>query len=317
MVGGGTASVIRAVRQDLEWWADNIENCSAPIFRKNPGPTIHMDAYRAGWGCFYQGRFANGHFSEIEKKFSINTKETLACLYGVRSFISEFTDSTVLILSDSTTAISYVRHMGGMNSELRSKIVTDLWNLCSQHNCWFQISHIPGIDNIFSDWASRHLPDNLEWSLNKSVFKKMCKHLAVSPVIDLTATRINSKCERFYSFGPDPYSEHVDCFTIAWNKVSCYYLFPPFNLLNRCLAKICRDRTKKVLVVFPDWPNQPWYSMMLKMSLHSPLSIQKEDNLLTLPWNSDILHPNLKCLSLHSVVLSGIDSPQRDSTQLQ
>ena len=64
-----------------------------------------------------------------------------------------------MIMSDSTTAISYVKKMGGMQSELRSKIVLDLWNIASQHDIWLEISHIPGILNTESDFASRCLSD--------------------------------------------------------------------------------------------------------------------------------------------------------------
>ena len=146
---------------ELQWWIENLPNTSAPIHRKNPGPVIFCDASSRGWGCYFEGKFANGHFSQAEHPFSINTKETLAILYGVKSFLHCIKNKTVMILSDNTTAISCVRKMGGMDSELRSKIVSDLWDLAQTNNIWFEISHIPGIFNTESDWASHNLSERL------------------------------------------------------------------------------------------------------------------------------------------------------------
>ena len=299
-------------RAELNWWLLNLPHTSAPLFRTSPGPTIFTDACERGWGCYFQGKYANGHFSTMEKPFSINTKETLAILYGFRSFLSKILNTgceTVLIMSDSTTAISYVKKMGGMQSELRSKIVLNLWNIASDNDPWLEISHIPGIFNTESDTASRCLSEKTEWQLDKIVFQNTCKHFNLSPDIDLFASRLNFQVADYYSFGPDPYCAWVDAFTIKWNKNVVYYMFPPFNLILRCLSKIRQDRTKCVLAILPKWPNQPWYSMMLTMLLPgtSPLQLTQTKNILTLPWDLSMIHPNFKHLKLHSVVLCGTD----------
>ena len=298
---------------DLLWWQENLPNTCAPICRKSPGPVVFTDACITGWGCFYNGQYANGHFSQLEQPLSINTKETLAILYGVRSFINELKHhNTILVLSDSTTAISYIRKMGGMQSELRSKIATDLWTLIQQHNMWLVISHIPGILNTESDWASRTLSERTEWMLNPPLFRHICKHFGVHPSIDLFASRLNNQLPHYYSFGPDPYSSWVDAFTIKWDKNTCYYLFPPFNLIHRALAKINHDKTPQVLAVLPDWPNQPWYPMTSKMCHGStpPFYLPLSSSTLTLPWNYSTSHPNLNNLKLRSLVLSGINTHQ-------
>ena len=215
-------------RKELECWLSNLPNCFAPIVHPSPHRTIYMDACIEGWGCYFEGNFANGHFSKSEMPFSINTKETLAILYGIRSFMHALKgESSVLIMSDSTTAISYVRKMGGMQSELRSKIVKDLWNLGMRNNIWFKITHIPGVDNTESDWASRTLSEKTEYMLNHNVFLQTCKYFNVKPEIDLFSSRLNAQVKDYYSFGPDPYCKWVDAFTIPWDKHCCYYMFPP------------------------------------------------------------------------------------------
>ena len=72
------------------------------------------------------GITVNGHFSLKELPLSINTKETLAIWYGLRSHRELLKKKHILIQSDSTTAISYVKKFGGMQSELRDKIARDI-----------------------------------------------------------------------------------------------------------------------------------------------------------------------------------------------
>ena len=159
-----------------------------------------------------------------------------------------------------------------------------------------------------------------EYMLNHNVFLQICEHFGLHLKVDLFVSRLNAQVKDFYSFGPDPYCKLVDAFTIPWDKDCCYYMFAPFNLINRALAKIGRDRTKVVLAILPKWPNQPWYSMMSTMLLPStppPLFFKPTKNLLTLSWSSDTAHPNLKNLHLHSIVLSGINTQQHKFHNLQ
>ena len=142
---------------ELFWWQQNLPNCTSPIFRPNPHVTMTFDACNYGWASCLNSTIANGHFTEKEKDFSINTKETLAIYYGFKSFAHYLTDCHVHLKSDNTTAISFVKNFGGMSSELRLKITRDLWNCAVDQNTWLSISHIPGILNIESDIGSRFL----------------------------------------------------------------------------------------------------------------------------------------------------------------
>ena len=85
-------------------------------------------------------------------------------------------------------------------------------------------------------------------------------------------------------------------------------MFPPFNLINRALSKVRRDRTPLVLAILLNWPVQPWYGTMLNMLLDStsPLPLATSKNTLILPWDSSITHLNSGQLKL-SVVLCGTD----------
>ena len=88
---------------------------------------------------------------------STNTKETLAILYGFHSFSNYFVNSLVLVQSDLSTVISYVCHFCSLQSELRTKIVTDLWTYEVDINSWISISYISGRLNCVADITLRVL----------------------------------------------------------------------------------------------------------------------------------------------------------------
>ena len=244
-------------------------------------------------------------FSPQELPLSINTKETLAIWYSYMSFKHHLKNKHVLLLSDNTMAISYIRSMGGMSSKLRTKIVRDLWNTAVENNTWFTITHIPGILNTESDIASRFLNDRTEWEISSSLFNKIKLHHAVTPSVNLFASRLNKKLPNYCSFGSDPFCSYVDAFTFSWDKFPCSYIYAPFNLLSRVMAKLKQDKAT-ALVICPAWPNQPWFPMMLSMLVQLPCLLPNTESVLTLPWNLNIVHPNSNNLRLLSVMLSGI-----------
>ena len=75
----------------LSWWHKNIPDAVAPIrLQTNPSEIIFMDVSSYAWGCYYNGKIAQGYFSPLEFPLSINSKETLAIWYGLHSFRHQF-----------------------------------------------------------------------------------------------------------------------------------------------------------------------------------------------------------------------------------
>ena len=297
-----------ACKSELTWWLNNLPNCSAPIVRPNPQLSISFDACSYGWGCHFNGKYANGHFSPAEQIFSINTKETLAILYGLRSFKSALKGHHILLQSDNTTAVSYVKRMGGMTSDLRMNIARDIWLESVENDCWLSVSFLPGVLNTEADIASRFLNERTEWMIAPVLFKTICDNFKMKPEIDLFASRLNTHLPVYASFGPDPHCSFVDAFTFNWSQFTYCYAYPPFNLICRTLAKFRRDKPKGILIC-PAWPNQPWFTMMLSMCTQLPRLLPASMKcMLTLPWSLTMTHPNLSNLKLLSVALSGIDT---------
>ena len=69
----------------------------------------------------------------------------------------------------------------------------------------------------------------------------------------------------------------TDAFSIKWNT-EFYYIFPSFSLLGKVTAKICRDKTKAIIVM-SKWPTQHWYpSQKYQQQISFNPRIHKEFN---------------------------------------
>ena len=120
---------------------------------------------------------------------------------------------------------------------------------------WLSAAHIPGTVNIESDKQSRVLEDATEWKHNPALFQKIVKNFG-KPDIDLFATRINKQLDRYVYWHPEPEAMAMNAFSLTWNN-NYFYMFPPFSLVGRVLAKIQRDKTNAEIVA-PDWSTEYW-----------------------------------------------------------
>ena len=179
--------------------------------------------------------------------------------------------------------------MGTCHSNTINRLVIDIWEWCITHNIWLTASHIPGINNTAADAESRKTRRETEWSLNPIVFQKAIAEISVQPDIDLFASRLNYKCDRYVSYQPDPGSYAVNALHIQWTNFS-FYAFPPFCIIQKVLKKVQEDKATGLLVV-PHWPTQPWWPYLANMLIAPPLILPREKDTLHLPSNPDLHCP--------------------------
>ena len=113
--------------------------------------------------------------------------ELRAILLGLKSLCTH-QNNHVRIMTDNMTALAYVSHQGGVRSE---------------------IAHVTGIENTLADYKSRNFSDNLEWKLNQKLFDKIFGIWGV-PDIDLFASRLNCKVQKFVAWQPDAEAFWID-----------------------------------------------------------------------------------------------------------
>ncbi|XP_063991161.1 uncharacterized protein LOC135169793 [Diachasmimorpha longicaudata] len=231
--------------EDLEWWQKNVNIGLNPIRRQEYSMVIFSDSSLTGWGCYCNNIKAHGFWSEKEQGKHINYLELLAAFFALRCFASKVSNTEILLRLDNTTAVSYINKSRGIQFPHLSELSRKIWEWCERRKLWIRASYIPSKENIEADSASRITNIDTEWSLSPSAFERIEEKFGPFSV-DLFATRLNNKCNKFYSRFPDPQASIIDAFTVSW-KEELFYAFPPFALILRSLRKIINDEATGIL----------------------------------------------------------------------
>ena len=251
---------------EIDWWRVNIMTQECSLAPTPPVDyTIFTDASLQGWGAHDGHTTLNGRWSNWEKLFHINILELMAIKIAVTSLIKD-THIHIRIMSDNTTAISYINKMGGVKSMIANDIAKDIWNSCIAHGAWISAAHVPGVENDIADQASRQFQDHAEWMLDNNLFQVICDRWG-TPSLDMFASRTNHKLDRYVSRYPDAEAYAVDCFSLDWYH-EFPYLFPPFSssLIWRIRTKIIQDEVDRAVLIVPNWVSQNWYPALMKMA---------------------------------------------------
>ena len=259
-------------KDDIAWWLINIDNSAKHLNIALPEVILFTDASEEGWGAHIETETTGGRWSPHESLFHINVLELKALKALCRT-----KGMHVNVMTDNTTALAYVKHMGGVRSPECDNEARRIWSWCEANDIWLTIAHIPGKENVLADYKSRHFSDNVEWKLNPKLFDRIC-HTFGKPQVDLFATRLNKQIDIFVSWQPDPYSVAVDAFTICWTNRN-FYAFPPFSCVARCIAKILKEGACGILIV-PWWPTQTWWARLINLGLRRVKFRPRKNNLL-------------------------------------
>ena len=196
-------------------------------------------------------------------------------------------------------AISCVRKLGSKDP-LKDHIVRELFQIAQKYNFTLQGTWVLGKANSQADRLSRKLDLNprLEWSIPQNVFDNLCNLLPWRPDIDLFASHLNNKCEKYCSRMTDPHCLHVDASTLNWSDY-CPYIFSPFRLLHRIRKKIVDDKVERAMVIAPLHTSQSWFPKFLSLCRSPPILLPKNiAKQLFLPWDLEIKHPMVRNLRL-------------------
>lgn len=290
-------AVSKEGRKDLIWWKENAKEGVRVIGTKTPQVTLTTDASNKGWGAVLGKDIAQGLWTEKEAEWHINEKELLVVLFGLKSLGRTLKNLTIRLLSDNTTTVTYLNKMGGARSPRCNLIAFLIWSWCEGNELWLLAAHIPGSQNWQADTLSRVFTNNVEWCLNDNIFQLICTRFG-TPSVDLFASRVNRKLEKFCSWGPDPEAWCIDAFSFKWEN-EFFFIFPPFRLVGRVWRKIVDERTHAVLLA-PKWPSQVWFTGVTQ-SARRIIWIKKRKGNLYLPtgavnMNNFTSTPLIACL---------------------
>ena len=295
-------------REEIIWWVNNVEHSFAKIQDiPDIDRTIYTDASKhlgGGWGASDEvlGEI-NGRWASEEQGMNINCLELKAIQLALQSFIPLYGKCEhIRVMSDNTTAISYINKKGGTHCMTLNDLAVNIWEYCLDKGIHISAAHIPGKHNVLADIASREFRDAAEWKLCPEIFSRLVTKFG-RPDIDLFASRLNHQLPTYVSWQPDPDSSFIDAFQMSW-KGKFIYAFPPFSMIWPVLSKIRRDQVHTALIVTPEWPTQSWYTALKKMRIQGFSVSRISSSKLSLPGTSD-RHPMGKKLKLQAVLCTG------------
>ena len=292
-------------RHDITWWINHALINKKKISHGVPSHVLKTDASNEGWGAIFENNIANGQWSEEEKAEHINVKELKAVYNGLLALCSHIKHTHIKLYMDNMTAVAYIRKMGGTHSVKCNAVARLIWEWAIKTDNYLLPAHIPGVDNVEADFASRIFDNTTEWMLNKQVFADVTKVFGM-PEIDLFASKLNTQLKRYVSWYPDRKAVAIDAFTRFWGN-EFVYVFSPFSLILDILNKI-KEEKAKALVIVPYWPTQTWFPVLVRMLINFPLMLPRMKNLLTLPFDSSQTHPLQPKMNMMACLLSGKDS---------
>ncbi|KZS20290.1 Uncharacterized protein APZ42_013070 [Daphnia magna] len=168
---------------------------------------------------------ASGHPALNDKvhwchKRQINELELLAALYSLKAFTSQLKRVSIRLMLDNSTAVCYVNKAGGT---------------------WLKSLNDMAVEIMYGKGTQ---------VTGGSIFAQLSEIWA--PKADLFASILNRQVASYKSWLPQLKSVAVAAFRQNWKNWKGN-AFPPFNLIQRYLIKIGRDRAE-VLMVTPRRP---------------------------------------------------------------
>ncbi|KAK7115603.1 hypothetical protein V1264_001441 [Littorina saxatilis] len=273
-----------------------------PIVLSPPSRHLFTDASLEGWGAHLEDHTTFGLWTQTQVKWHINLLELEAVFLALTEFLPFVKGEHVLVHSDNTTVVSYLNKQGGSRSLPLSHRACEILMWSHNHGVVLSAKYLPGRLNVLADSLSRSSKIvHTEWTITHQALLRLWAQ-AEKPSIDLFATRYSRSLPMFVSPFPDPEAWEVNALEISWSGLHAY-AFPPIPHLGRVLRKADMERPSLILVA-PNWPSQPWYPYLLRLTSGPPLPLDLRRGDLVQP-RSGIPHENPQWLALHGWILCG------------
>ena len=171
---------------ELYWWLKHLKNANQSLQDIPIDCTIQTEASKQGWSATDGNTPISGRWSSLERNH-IDVLELKAILLALKSYFRHNCNvKHAHILTDNSTALEYIKNMGGMHSVICNDIAKCMWKFAQNRGFWISSSHIPGLDNTVAEKMSRVFSDNTEWMLSHKFcmtsFSLVQKSICLPPV---------------------------------------------------------------------------------------------------------------------------------------
>ena len=277
------APLSEAAREDLKWWKDNLVEMNGTSLIP---PTVDIrgatDASDYGWGAWLEAPLGpikwGGLFDPHTAKEHINYKELLAVFYLLQCPAVSLRGKTLELGIDNTTAMWYLKKLGGKNPKL-ALLAEKIFQILKITKITLTSYHLPGLSNGLADGESRDFRLS-DFKLTKSLFTNISQKWGPFSM-DLFATFENRQTPRFASFTPQPEASWVDSMKHTWEH-EYPWAHPPFSMIGRVLQKV-ENENSTLVILTPLWPAQPWFPLLLRSMVDLPIILPRKEGLFQHP----------------------------------
>lgn len=261
---------------DLLWWQNCPKNLpSADIKERNSNITLTTDSSTTGWGgVLSTGESIAGQWSPEFLSAHINWLELKAVELSIIHFLPLIQNKNLTIFSDNFTAVTFINRIGGTHSKSLCSLALNIWKFLFTYDITCRSIHIPGMENCEADFLSRRISLSNEYFLSPQAFDEILTKISFAPEIDLFASQANHKLNTYVSWQPDPLSCKTNAFSFIWPDN--IYLFPPINLISKCVQKVITDEVTNALLITPAWPGLISLSKIIDLMSNSPIYISPQ-----------------------------------------
>lgn len=260
----------------IMWWMVNLHAVNGRSWRVvTPDLTITKDASGSGWGAVLMetGEVIHGFWDRLVFGGHSTHVELLADIAASKAFIlaKDLRDITITIRSDNMSSVSYINRQGGRVPGLAREITPFLLWAWEERRISFVSVHVAGVDNV-ADAPSRIQNAWTELEMSWWAFQQLEEEWGTME-LDCMASSVNTKCQEFISWHPDPCTSRVDFFTFSLTSLPrVLYMFPPDPMIVRVLMKIREEgESSRIVLVTPLWTSQPWFPLLLSLMIDLPL----------------------------------------------
>ena len=225
--------------------------------------SVFTDASKMGWGVHCNDILLKGTWSPLFAKFHINILELIAVYLALKKLHFKI-GSTVTVFSDNSTVVGILNKGGSARSFCLNSWVMSIFTLLQAKKLKLLCRHIQGFRNVVADILSRDCTIASEWALQEKDFLDLLNVIDFTPQVDLFATILNKKIDKYVAPYRDGKAIAVDAMSIDWNMWNSIYLFPPTSLLPRILP-LLRIFKGRILLITPFWVGRPWWPALVNL----------------------------------------------------
>ena len=179
------------------------------------------DASKEAWGILGPNKESfQGRWTAKETENHINALELETILKAVS--LLEVSNQTLVVWSDSEVSINVIQRLGSRSQELQ-RIMHNLLEEMLTRNIFIFPRHLRGKNNVAADALSRTHVIASEWQIPDLEFKRLELLHGIKLQIDLFASPLNHKLEKFVCPFSYPTAWGTDALSLDWNQFKTIY----------------------------------------------------------------------------------------------